>query len=232
MYVIIPNYVNQPFEAPPMKIHHNAFCLLLITILNGCNSGAQIPAATTAISCVETGVESIQQCSVSSSGITTAYGFNNMPYALCSETSCMVSSSSANVATCVCPIIYQSGWQSASLSPTEYASAQPTWNLDGSLQTVQSNYSLANTPPQPQQCTFETMQQWASCFGVRCSVLDNGTANCKCPIKSSYTFIFELPASSCSSFSERIWSAAPVNGSGYNEMLLIYQTLYPTAPVL
>lgn len=211
--------------------------LIVATVLLGCNSGSAASvtqSSTTAISCSAIGIESIQQCIITSSGnVAPLYGLNNMPYALCSQTLCSIDSESATVASCFCPIINESGWQSASLSPSKYVSAQPTWSLSDSLQSVQSDYSLANYPPVPQQCTFTTPHKWASCFGVRCSVSSDGkSADCKCPINSSYSFLFEMPTSACGTSGNQIWSAAAVDGSGYNDMLLIYETLYPAAPVL
>ncbi len=214
------------------KISNLSVYVLLLGILIGCNSGTAMSTSAPSITCVATGIESIQQCSILSGGVTTAYGFNNMPYALCSQTLC-TTDANESVATCLCPIITESGWQSASLSPTDYVSSRPTWNTDNRLQTIQSDYSWANYPPVPQQCTFSTPQQWASCFGVRCNASFDGTlADCKCPIKSSSSFLFELSVESCQTSGNQIWSAAPVDGSGYDNMLLIYEALYPTAPVI
>lgn len=210
--------------------------MVMTMILIGCNSGSSVSAvseSSTTITCSATDIESVQQCTISSANAAPSYGLNNMPYALCSQTLCTVENESSVVANCICPIINKSGWQSASLSPSKYVSAQPTWNLDNTLQSIQSDYSLANYPPVPQQCNFTTLHKWASCFGVRCSALADGqSANCKCPINSSYSFLFELPTSLCETNVNHIWSAAPINGSGYDDMLLIYANLYPNAPVL
>ncbi|MDQ5922220.1 MAG: hypothetical protein QG673_2279 [Pseudomonadota bacterium] len=181
--------------------------------------------------CTESGAESSQKCIVFSGG-NVYYGFNNMAYALCTKTLCSMTKD-AVVATCICPLINESGWQSASLSPTNYMASQPTWNADGNLQTVQSDYSQANFPPPIQQCNFDTPHPYASCFGTRCTVSQNEeSAICMCPIEYSNSFNFELESSECNTSGSKIWSAAPLGGTAYDAMQLLYGVLYPDAPVL
>ncbi|MBP9742750.1 MAG: hypothetical protein KBD37_05260 [Burkholderiales bacterium] len=202
-------------------------------ILSGCNSGGTTPASGTHIYCTSNNINGSQRCILFSENNTYSYGFNNMPYALCSQVLCKMVDSSATTATCICPVITTSGWQSASLSPVNYVLSQPTWNLNGSLQTIQSDYSLANFPPQPQLCSFSTPKPWAYCLGVRCRVSsDEQNAVCNCPVKYSTAFIFEESSSKCNTSADNIWSAAPTDGSGYDNMKLIYTQLYPNAPVL
>mgnify|MGYP006913921750 CR=1 FL=1 len=201
--------------------------VIFVNILAGCNGGGTTPSsATTSITCTENVKESIEECVINSNG-TIFYGFNNTPYALCSEALCNAVPGES-LASCSCPIINAFDWKSASQSPNNHANSMPTFNLDGSLKTVQSDYSWANNPPYPGQCYFDTPHPWASCFGVRCDV-SGDTALCQCPIKYSTHFIFELPSSSCDTPTNQIWSAAP-NITGYNNMGLIYGVLYPGAP--
>lgn len=202
-------------------------------VLSGCNSGGTTPAAGTHIYCTSNNINGSERCILFSENNTYSYGFNNMPYALCSQVLCKMKDSSATTATCVCPVINTSGWQSASLSPVNYATSQPTLNLDGSLQTIQSDYSLANFAPPPQLCSFSNPKPWAYCFGVRCNVSpDGGNAICNCPVIYSSSFSFEESSSKCNTSADNIWSAAPTDGSGYDDMMLIYSQLYPDAPVL
>ncbi len=217
------------------KFNKQYLCYIILPIfINACNSGStNASPEPISISCNSIGVESVEECTITSIG-NTLYGFNNMPYALCAEALCDFTPDST-IASCNCPVINTSGWRSASLSPTNYSSAQPTLITIESLQSVQSNYSQADYPPPATTCTFYTPHPWANCFGVRCSVSSDGKeANCQCPVVYSNTFIFENTnqyVQGCNTSESKIWSATN-STYGINKMILLYQTLYPDAPVL
>ncbi len=215
------------------KFSKQYLCYIILPIsISACNSGSTSASPDPiSISCNSIGVESIEECIITSSS-NTAYGFNNMPYALCVAVSCDFAPGST-VASCNCPVMNESGWMSTSLSPTNYSSAQPTSNLLESLQTVQSNYSQANDPPPATTCTFDTPHPWANCFGTRCSVFSDGTqANCQCPVVYSNSFHFQsIGGTKCDTSESQIWSGNN-NTYNYDEMVLLYQTLYPDAPIL
>ena len=164
--------------------------------------------------------KNVQQCQFSS--YKQAYVLTNTPYALCSKTLCTFDEKKG-YARCICPILNRyDDWKSISISPTNYQSSKPTYQK-GVLQSVQSNFSLANINRESKNkkinltCNYKDKQPWANCFGVRCSVLkkDASKALCRCPIEYSKSYVLDSYKSDlCNqNFNKNLWSAASINAA-------------------
>jgi len=112
------------------------------------------------------------------------------------------------------------------------------------LQTVQSNYSMANisdfSAAPTQKCNYDKPQPWANCYGVRCTV-ENKTvagkeqqiAHCVCPVLEDKTFLIGAPEQSACAKKDVIWSATTgdtMSSFGANPMVLLYQKIDPQSP--
>ncbi|MFC4892735.1 hypothetical protein ACFPDQ_06690 [Pseudofrancisella aestuarii] len=177
--------------------------------------------------------------------IPYVYGITNMAYALCSKSSCTLAKDGGS-AKCQCEVFdNKSGWKSFSFSPTNYVSASPTYNSDGSLQTVQSNYSMANindfTKTPNNACKYDSPEPWANCYGVRCQVEKikvNGEektiATCQCPVIRNKNFLVGTDdKNACDLKGDKIWSGITVKtlkSYGGDPTKSLYQEVYPDSP--
>lgn len=194
--------------------------------------------------CQDLHINHIQQCKMEVDG-GKLYSISNMPYALCSKAYCKMDDNE-HYADCHCSIQGGNDWKSISLSPSGYLNAQPTYD-NGQLQTVQSNYSMANIKDFDHHintvCKSDKPVPWANCFGVRCKVekvKHNGKvvqqARCHCPVERSKSYILGMPKQSdCQTPDGLIWSAAnnPAFLEGeQNPMIILYKHVAPDAPPL
>ncbi|VEG91807.1 hypothetical protein [Legionella spiritensis] len=203
-------------------------------------------AADADATCRKLGIDDIQECVLSSSQGNTdkVYGITNMPYALCSKATCKPMKH-VTFAECECELEnYKKGWKSFSVSPGRYVSAKPTYNDDGSLQTVQSNHSMANisdfSERPAQLCQYGTPHRWANCYGVRCQVKNQiadgkvrQIAVCVCPVYANKLFLIGATEKSACARHDIIWSATIGDGSpvyGQKPLFIFYNKIYPQSP--
>lgn len=203
-------------------------------------------AAPVNLNCKPVGNQGAQACAYKIAGESSVslYGFTHIAYALCSKALCTVDAANPKFANCSCSVYDTTGWQSASLSPNTYKQAHPIYKHK-TLQTVYSNYSMANltsfNTTAGFNCQFNQPMPWANCFGAKCSVskqMVNGvatlTASCACPITQSTSFTSPGPNSQaqCTTNSNQVWSAVQPMTSTYgtDPILLLYKKLYPDAP--
>ncbi|UTW42625.1 hypothetical protein KFE69_00300 [bacterium SCSIO 12844] len=198
------------------------------------------------INCKLVGINNINQCvlSIKNGNAPAVYAITNMPYALCSKALCTLTND-GKFANCKCELEnYPNGWKSLSLSPTSYTSAKPTMDEKGNLQSVQSNYSMANITNFSQsanhQCKYTKPHPWANCYGVRCTVKtininekNRQVANCVCPVNQATSYLIGTTGSSACHLSEnKVWSAttgASLKVYGTNPMNILYKKLYPNS---
>lgn len=207
---------------------------------------SQAYASDYSVDCKKLGIDDIKECVLSATQDPSekVYGITNMPYALCSKAACKLAKDK-KTAMCQCELEhYKRGWKSFSASPTPYVSAQPTYNEDGSVQTVQSNYSMANisnfTKGITQTCTYNTPRLWANCYGVRCGVKTkkiNGqqthVVNCMCPVQSDKKFLIGSVGKAACEQTDIIWSATTGSSFliyGQNPMSILYKRIFPKSP--
>ncbi len=196
------------------------------------------------ISCPKVSNSGTEQCAFGGEQI---YLLNKMPYALCSKSLCTINKKT-NSADCVCSVEPGHGWKSLSLSPTNYQSSKPTYDKDGNLTTVQSNFSFANQEIKDLKsgklysyCSHKNKTPWTNCFGVRCNVVTktvNGKkitqAHCSCPIERSkkYVVIFDSTKNCNVNSSKVVWSAIDSSNAipiQLSMMRELYSQLYPNS---
>lgn len=189
--------------------------------------------------------ENITQCTfVDKKASIVIYGTKNMPYALCSKAICDYDEKSQQ-AQCKCDIQSESDWTSASVGPSTYVSAQPTWDNADQLQTLQSNYSKANiinfNVAASSSCQFDKPEPWANCFGVRCQVQtvtknnkSEQIAVCTCPVVKTKDFVIGYTDDShCQQPVNKAISATysgDIAISGNQAIMDMYQKYYPNSP--
>lgn len=178
-------------------------------------------AAPISLACKPVAQHKVQACKFQAESDPSAqlYGFTNMAYALCSKALCTINTNNPKMATCACGVYNTTGWQSASISPKPYKAAHPVYK-NKTLQTVYSNYSMANLTQFDNasgfNCQFNKPMPWANCFGAKCHVtktvvngLSTLSAVCGCPVKASTTFTTPGPShqTECSTKPTQVWSA-------------------------
>jgi hypothetical protein len=162
----------------------------------------------------------------------TVYGFNNMPYALCSMAECTIDKNNPNMAYCNCPIINtKNNISSISISLYNREKSLPVYDVNGNMIKVTSNFSMANVFDLKNRsktnivtlCEYNQQHAYADCFGVSCKVDKNNalSAVCYCPVKKTESFI-SVPGK-CDTSSGKVYSAVDLKQFQLNGIYLLYK---------
>jgi len=135
------------------------------------------------------------------SGYIKLYGYNDMPYALCSKAKCVIDKKHPNKAICNCPIINTKDTiSSVSLGLNDRKKSRPAYDTNGNMVKVTSTFSMMNVFDFKNQlktldditvCKYKQSHSYTDCFGVICEVDKQNALNavCSCPIKRAESFV-------------------------------------------
>ena len=162
-------------------------------------------------------------------GTSKLYAYDNLPYALCSKSNCTIDSHNPNMANCECTSYGLPGdaeWQKNSVGPKNLKQTRPTYK-DGKLDTIVSNFSMANIPQDKHNsphttCNSTEKTGWANCYGVRCQA-DGKKVTCHCPIVKTKQFVSIGPKNQkeCNPGSGKVWSAATLDQDEINKAIIL-----------
>lgn len=121
------------------------------------------------------------------------YGYNNMPYTLCSKAECTIDTRNPNKAYCNCPIVNTTNnVASISIGPDKRTKSLPEYDAKGNMVKVTSTYSMMNifdfkNYQHATLCKYKQTQGWVDCFGIRCNVDKKNALNaiCHCPVRKT-----------------------------------------------
>lgn len=161
-----------------------------------------------------------------------AYGYNNMPYALCSMSECTIDKKNPNMAYCNCPIINtKNDISSISIGPYSREKSLPVYDVNSNMIKVTSNFSMTNVFNLKNRsktsivtlCKYNQQHAYADCFGVSCKVDKNNalSAVCYCPIQKTNSFI--SVTGKCDTGPGKVYSAVDLTQFQLKGIYLLYK---------
>jgi|GEM_PF-1497926 len=129
------------------------------------------------------------------------YGFNNMPYALCSKSECTIDKRNPKKAICNCPIVDRRDViGSISLGMNTRKKSLPKYDGKGNMVKITSTFSAINIFDIKKKlkkldditvCNYDQEHSYTDCFAVVCDVDRENALNaiCRCPIKRNKSFV-------------------------------------------
>jgi hypothetical protein len=159
------------------------------------------------------------------------YGYNNMPYALCSMSECTIDPKNPNMAYCNCPIVNtKNDISSISMGPKNREKSLPVYDVNNNMIKVTSNFSMTNVfgfKNKPKidtvtLCKYNQQHIYADCFGVSCKVDKHNALNaiCYCPIKRTTAFI--SVTGKCDAGPGKVYSAVDLKQFQLQGIYLLY----------
>lgn len=171
-------------------------------------------------------------CTIYLSSKSKVYGYNNMPYALCSMSECTIDSKNPNMAYCNCPIVNTKNHiSSISMSPYTREKSLPVYDTNNNMIKVTSNFSMANVFDRKNKsktnmvtlCDYNQEHIYADCFGVSCKVDKHNALNavCYCPIKKTKSFI--SVTGKCNTPPGKVYSAVDLKQFQMKGIYILYK---------
>jgi len=161
------------------------------------------------------------------------YGFNNMPYALCSKSECTIDKKNPKKAICNCPIVdRKDDIGSISLGMNTRKKSLPRYDRKGNMVKITSTFSAINIFDIKKKlkkldditvCKFDQEQSYTDCFAVVCDVDRENALNaiCRCPIKKDKSFV--VGGHKCNSSPDKVFCGVDTSQYQLEGISILYR---------